>query len=481
MTIATTRTNFAPAATVLLLCAFAVAIGWTGYIASDDASYYLGARQWLINPPFAGGDHWTTRFPLVLSLAGAIVLTGDAPLALGVTAIGWYVAFSGATALLANRVGGSRVGLIAVLLVGTLPLVATSASIVNCDLPEVTFLIVGLWLLAGPAADGRPGSTAAFAAGISFGLAILCRETAVLALAGLGVLFLLGRPLSRRMLLLAAAGAALVLAGEMLFQFFVTGDPLHRYGLAFNHDGTLDRAANREGNLLVHPVVDPLLVLFINNEFAALFWLAAAALAMRFGRRLSAAQCRMLVLPALMGCSAFLLVALLGAKLVLNPRYFTIVAVAAVLVVACWLDKSPAIVRWPILAVTVAFNLLLISVQNANPHWPSQALVQAAAAHPNRPIAAAPEIVRRAELPIAWARLDNVGTLPSTHGTLLVAEEGAPLGRMLARYPSPPTVAGGLIRAAGLESLVPDAIRTRLMRPNPDMVLLEPAARTPAP
>lgn len=209
----------------------AVAIAWTGYIASDDASYYFGALEWLTDPPFAGSDHWTTRFPLVLSLAAAIGLVGAGPLALGLTAVGWYLAFLLATALFAQRVGGPRVAILAALLIGTLPLVATSASIANCDLPEVAFLLLGLWLLAGEAAGERPRTGAALAAGISFGLAILCRETAVLALAGLGVPFLLGRPVTRRTLLLAAAGAACVLAGEMLFQWLVTGDPLHRYGL----------------------------------------------------------------------------------------------------------------------------------------------------------------------------------------------------------------------------------------------------------
>lgn len=463
------------AVAVPLVCALAVAIAWTGYIASDDASYYFGALEWLTDPPFAGSDHWTTRFPLVLSLAAAIGFVGAGPLALGLTAVGWYLAFLLATALFAQRVGGPRVAILAALLIGTLPLVATSASIANCDLPEVAFLLLGLWLLAGEAAGERPRTGAALAAGISFGLAILCRETPVLALAGLGVPFLLGRPVTRRTLLLAAAGAACVLAGEMLFQWLVTGDPLHRYGLAFNHDDTLDRAANLEGNLLVHPALDPLLLLFVNNEFAGLFWLAAVAVATGFHRRLDASQRRMLLLPAAMGMCAFLLVSLLGSKLVLNPRYFTIAAVAAVVAVACWLDRLPTMTCWLVLAASIGFNLLMISVQNANPHWPSQALVRAAIAFPDRAIAAAPEIVRRAELPIVWARVGNVDPSPAAGSLLIVAAAEAPSGRLLARYPSPPTVAGGVVRAAGLESLVPGSIRPRLLSPDLDMVLVDPA------
>lgn len=476
------RTFFAPGAATLLLALAAITLGWTGYIASDDASYYLGALEWLRNPPFPGNDHWTTRFPLVLTLAAAVGVFGEGPLALAVTALGWYAAFLGAAALLAHRIGGRRVAILATLLLGTAPLVATAASIVNCDLPEATFLVLGLWLLCGEAADRVPNPGKAFLAGAGFGLAVLCRETALLPLAGLGILFLLGRPLSRRTLLIAAAGAALVLGGEILFQLLVTGDPLHRYALAFNHDDSLDRAANLEGNLLVHPLIDPLLVLFVNNEFALLFWLAAAALALRFHRHLDAAGRRMLLLPLAMGLAAFLLVSLLGTKLVLNPRYFTSTAVAAAIAVACWLDRLPARGRWLAIAVAVGFNLLMLSVQNANPQWPSQALVRAAAANPRRPVAAAPEIVRRAELPLAWARLANVGAPPGAPpgAALLVAEGEAPAGRTLARYPSPPSAAGAAIRAAGLEALVPRAIRARLLAPNPTMILVEPTPRSGA-
>lgn len=458
---------------VPLVAAAAVFIGWTGYIASDDSSYYLGALEWLQRPPFAGDDHWTTRFPLVLTLAAAIAGTGGGDLALGLTALFWYASFIAAGAALAHRIGGTTVTATAALLLATMPLVATSASVVNCDLPEATFLLVGLWLLAPEAATGQRRERSAFASGICFGLAILCRETAILPLAGLGLLFLFGRPVSRKSLLVAAAGAALVLGAEMLFQFALTGDPLHRYVLAFNHDATLDRAADLEGNILVHPLIDPLLVLLINNEFALLFWLAGAALAARFTRHLDAAQRRMLLLPVATGGVAFLLVALLSGKLVLNPRYFTIAAVAAALAVAFWLVRLGPRWRWSILTVAVGVNLLMLSVQNAIPRWPSTALVLAAAAHPGRLVSAEAGIVHRADLPLGWNGVRNAVPAPAAGSLLLIAEDAAPAGAVLARYPSPPTPLGRVMRGLGLAPLIPSVLATRLLRPNPTMVLVD--------
>ncbi len=57
--------------------------------------------------------------------------------------------------------------------------------------------------------------------------------------------------------------------------------------LAFHHDSHIDLAANEEGNVLVHPATDPLLVLLVNDDFALLFWGVTAAVAFRFDRGLA--------------------------------------------------------------------------------------------------------------------------------------------------------------------------------------------------
>jgi hypothetical protein len=428
---------------IALVAAVAVACGWTGFIASDDELYYGGALKWAAGEPFAGDSHWTTRFPLVLTFAAMIKLVGATPLALHLTALLWFAAFVVVGILLARSIAGERGGWFAGLLLASMPLIALAGSIVNCDLPEAVFLMLGAWVLIGEI--GRPRLGRCLVAGVCFGLAILCRETAVLALSGLGLLFLAGRPLPRWAIFAAGCGAAAVLVGEAAFQYAMTGDALHRYTLAFNHDSTLDRAANEEGNLLIHPAVDPLLVVLVNNEFALLFWLAIPALlALRGGRM----DWRRFAPVAAMGAASFVLVALLAHKLVLNPRYFTPSAVAAAILVGAWLARLEWRRAAAIAGVAIALNLLMLMLQNNHPRWPSEALAIAAAEHPAGTIASDRETMVRAEQRLRWAGLTNV----APQGDYLLAPERETAGRpVVARYPAPWRPAGSVAALFGVE------------------------------
>ncbi|MGJ3649884.1 ArnT family glycosyltransferase [Sphingomonas sp. GlSt437] len=462
---------------VLALIAAALAIGWTGFIASDDSLYYTGAIHWLDAPPFAGDNHWSTRFPLMLTFAGVLATMGRGMAAFGVTALLWYTAFVAIVALFARRMAGARAGWIAALLVGTMPMVAVAGSIVGIDLTEAVALIAGAWLL-GEAAPGRAGLRQGVLAGLCFGLAILSRETAVLSLAGLTIVVLWGRPVRREVLIAASIGIALVLGAEALFQGIMTGHPLRRYDIAFHHDEHIDRAANLEGNFLLHPAIDPLLVLLINDDFGLLFWalIAAGALA---GRRLSKLAPSALVVLSAMAVTDFLLVAVLAHKLVLNPRYFTLPAVAAVLWVVLSLEHLSPRWRWAIVAALVAVNFGFLSLINRHPRWDVEALVIAAAQHPQDVIVADPVTVRRAAIPLNFAKLRNAAPGPAT-GLHLVEEGKAPASwPIVDRYPSPPTVAGGVLRAIGLEAIVPGALRHRLFSPSPTMLLVRPPLASP--
>jgi len=445
---------------ILFVAAACAAAGWTGFIASDDELYYGGALRWAQGEAFAGDNHWTTRFPLVLTLAAMIKLAGASAMALHLTALLWFAAFVSLGILLARRIAGEQAGWIAGLLLASMPLNALGASIVNCDLPEASFLMLGAWLLIGEI--GRPRLGRCLLAGVSFGLAMLCRETAVLALAGIGMLFLIGRPLPRWALLAAGGGAALVLAGEAAFQWAMTGDALHRYALAFNHDSTLDRAANEEGNLLLHPVLDPLLVLLVNNEFALLFWLAIpAALALRGQGGGGGIDWRRFAPVLAMGAASFVLVALLSSKLVLNPRYFTPTATAAAILVAAWLARLPARRAAAIGGMAILMNLAMLSLQNNHPRWPSEALAMAAAKDPSRPIAGNPDTMARAGQRLRWARLTNVRA--DAPYALVPAQERA--GReIIDAYAAPYRPAGALLALLGLES--------ERLKTGPDMVLV---------
>lgn len=460
------------AAAVVLAAALALWVGWVGFIASDDSLYHAGAIAWLTDPPFAGSDHWSTRFPLTLTFAVVIAMMGPGFGAFAVTSVIFYATLVMVTGWFAARVAGARSGWIAALLTATLPVVVSHASTVSVDLTEASALMVGALLLGG-ADESRAGLARGLAAGVAFGVAVLCRETSVLALAGLGLLFVRGRPVPRTVLLAAGIGCAAVLGAEALYQGVLTGDPLRRYTIAFHHDEHIDRAANHEGNFLLWQPIDPLLVLLVNDDFGLLFWIAGAALAIGALRDIPAAGRRRLLVLAAMSASAFLLVAALVHKLVLNPRYFMVPALLAVIVVASWIARLAPRARAAVLAVLISTNLLLLGVGNAHPRWPMEALVAAAVAHPREIVTGEASDVRRAQLPMMFAGRENLRYAPAAPGGLEIAlADAAPAGAILTRYPSPPTRIGGIIGSLGLAPLVPAPIARRLLAPSPEVVLV---------
>ncbi|WP_375394172.1 ArnT family glycosyltransferase [uncultured Sphingomonas sp.] len=465
-----------PVLTAMLVLA-ALALGWIGYAASDDAAYYLAARHWLVAPPFAGHDHWATRFPLVIGLAAAMRVIGEGAAALTLVALSWYAAFLIAVHALAARIGGARAGWIATILLATMPVVVANATTASCDLTEATFLLVGILLIGDCAATRDATTRRAVGAGLAFGTAILCRETTALALLGFVPLFMLGRPVPRRAMIAMGLASAILLAGEALFQWLATGHALNRWDVAFHHDSHIDRAANLEGNVLVHPAIDPLLVLLVNDDFALIFWLAIAAVALRVDRMLAVpARRRMTILVAL-GLATFLLVGALYTRLVLNPRYFMLPAIGAAVAVAVWLDHASMRVRAAVLTVAIATNLLMLSIENTHSRWAAQALVTAARSLPTTPIVTDAATYHRALMPIAWNRLSMVEQDEPRPGALyFLPDDHIPVhATIVSRYPSPRTPLGAVLDDLGIARFVPASIRRRLLAPNPTASLVRVA------
>lgn len=459
-------------ALVALAMAAALFVGWIGFMASDDSLYHTGAVRWLTDPPFPGSDHWSTRFPLTLTFAAVLALVGQNFASFAITAVLFYVVLVAVAGRFAAGVASARAGWIAALLTATLPVVVSHATTLSVDLIEAAALLGGAWLV-GTAGEGRRGLLRAGLGGVMFGVAVLCRETSVLALAVLGPLLLVGRPIPRRLLIACGIGAAAVLLGEAMFQYLLTGDPLRRYIIAFHHDEHIDRAANHEGNFLLWAPIDPLLVLLINDDFGLIFWLAGAAVAFGALRSVPDERRGPLVLLAWMAGASFLLVSLLYTKLVLNPRYFMLAALTAVIVLAIWLDRLGWRVRSLVLTAIVASNLLLMSVGNAHPRWSMEALVLAAEAHPDETIAGTANDVARADIAMAFLKQRNIQQLPATpDGLAIIPADVPPPGAVVTTYPSPPTRLGALLRQLGLEPLVPAPIARRMFAPSPAVVLV---------
>lgn len=49
---------------------------WVGYQGTDDSYYAAAAMAWVSAFPALGTDHWSLRYPVVLPMAGFLVVLG---------------------------------------------------------------------------------------------------------------------------------------------------------------------------------------------------------------------------------------------------------------------------------------------------------------------------------------------------------------------------------------------------------------------
>ncbi len=146
---------------------------------------------------------------------------------------------------------------------------------------------------------------------------------------------------------------------------------------------------------------------------------------------------------------------------------------AAALAVAIWLDGMRPAPRAALLAIALGANALMLSVENQHPRWPAEALLMAAEGHPAEAIATDAETQHRALIPLGWHGLDHVVTGEAAPGGLALLPEGAASAglRIVERYPSPPTMLGGLLDRGGVARHLPNHVAARLLAPNPTMLL----------
>lgn len=326
----------------VFLCAAAYASwAWIGYIGSDDYFwYYRGARGWLDTFPFVG-DHGTIRYVLTIPMALSILLLGPGLPALLLPGLIYGGALTAMLYLWTARQAGTPAAVLAGLMLVTMPWVAVHWSIANIDIVESCFVIGGILLFHRQTTLARPSVGGLFACGALLGLGFLARETSIFAAAAVALLFLAGYRMPRRHYFIIAAGFLTVWGIETLYLTVMTGDPLYRMHIAAHHDPNLNRARNDEGNLLLHPAIDPLLVLLFNQEFGLFFWGAIPGVVwMCASRRLSPATSAQVRLLGFFALVWLLGVSLLSHSLVLNPRYFLVPGILLTMLYA------QAIVEW---------------------------------------------------------------------------------------------------------------------------------------
>lgn len=323
-----------------------------------------------------------------------------------------------------SKAAGQPAGLAALAALVTLPLFVIQASIANVDAVELAFLF-GSFALYLRCIDEQPTNLRLFLCGVLAGLAFLTRETGVFVATFYAPLFLIGYGMPRWRYLVIPLGFLAVWAAELAYLGIMTGDPLYRFNIALHHDSTIDRAVDLAGNTIVHPLIDPLLVLLLNQEFMALF-LAAIPLALWlcFSRGTDPRTRRYARLIAWLGLSWFVCVGAAQHLLPLNPRYFTVAAAMACILTGMALielARRSVKMRFAALAMALALagsNAIGFLVENKDSMYGEQVLADLT--HSERgAIVTDPETRYRADMLLKWAHAqDRIEGRPPRAGEL---------------------------------------------------------------
>jgi 4-amino-4-deoxy-L-arabinose transferase-like glycosyltransferase len=229
-----------PALVLLLAAIIAIplVLNPVGFVGGggDDNHYLDAARCWAgAGGPCFPESHWWTRWPAIAPMAAAIRWLGESRTTVGLGPLLWWAC----AVLLVARLGrswfGRTVGVVAALLLATLPVAGGEALQPTADMPELAAQLAAL--VAATLACQRQSRWWAVAGGVAAAVALQTRETSVAfcAAATIAWLFL---PRERRIVLLwAVPGLIGAMVAEMLAYLVATGDPLLRFRLALGHVG----------------------------------------------------------------------------------------------------------------------------------------------------------------------------------------------------------------------------------------------------
>lgn len=370
----------------LLLVAITVAslaFAWIGWLDSDDKRHVLAGLGWYNHFPYVGPLHPDLRHPIVIPLGMSFRLLGVNEVSVILPSLLYYAGLLVVTYVLLARFANRHVAFIATALITTLPIFAIQATVVFSDITEAFFVALSLWLFMEATRAERPLFWL-LGAGAAAALGWFTRETVAALILLYGILFLVGYKLPRARYWIMAGGFLPIVALEALAMWGMTGNPIYRYTtMLYSRDNFTKKGEvagemfDRVGNVTIHPAIDPLLTLFVNHEFALLFFFAVPIAVWCWrSKALSASERELARIVTVLAALWFLLVAL--GMINLHPRYFMVSAYAAAIVIAIWLYHMLA-GRHRVVAVAAAVlllgaNLAAIYLDNRNPLFGERAL-----------------------------------------------------------------------------------------------------------
>jgi 4-amino-4-deoxy-L-arabinose transferase-like glycosyltransferase len=479
----------------LITFALLVAWGWVGFLGSDDVTFAIGGYGWLEDFPYVGG-HGTIRYPITIPIALSFLTLGEHEFAMVLPSLLYMLGFLIITWFAVRRAGDGWLAFGALAVLVTCPLLVVQSSIASVDIVEMAFLFGSVFLFWRCLENG-PDTKRLFLAGALAGLAFLTRETAIFIALFYAIFFAIGYRFHRGHYLWIAAGFLAIWGLEVIYLWIMTGDPLYRITISLNHDSSIDRTVDLAGNVVIHPLIDPLLVLLANQEFMALFVLAIPlGLWLCFGRSIPERLKAFARIVAMLGLVWFLAAGAAQKLLPLNPRYFMISCAAACVLtgiaLALLLQRGKA--RLPVLlaiAFLVGTNLLGIYVENKDMMFGERQLARLAAAQPKSIIHTDPMTRYRADMLLRWEKArprvlsdaPDAGQLyfhnpkwADSANFMMKAEQipafkAQPAWQKLGSWePQPPLVTKAL-EATGLSRLIPGGIWQKLRYRHPPVTL----------
>jgi 4-amino-4-deoxy-L-arabinose transferase-like glycosyltransferase len=461
-----------------------VSVFWVGFLGSDDSLYWAGASGWLAHFPYVGTSHWTLRHTLVVPIALARLVFGDGMTAMVLPILLYALGLIVVVGVWVGRVAGAAAAAAALLIMITNPQFLLLSSTAYIDLVELFFLVAGVALLH--AAMERGGRVwLLLLSGVLLGAAMLSRETTVFAVVAVVLLFVAGFGMARWRYFVVGAGFLIPVGAESFALWAATGVMFYRSNIAIHHDSTIDRwVAQGAGVPLVHPLIDPVIMLLLSHDFALLFWIGVP-LAIWLLRRcpLYPAEWRLTVLAAVVALVWSVLAAGLWTQLNLVPRYYLLPSVLVAILTGIALVRLAELGRRRLSLVLggllLASNIAGLSLDNRHFMWGEHELVAIAPSLPGT-IHTSPQTLRRAELLLTWRGLQNrVTASPPQPGDLYYDDptraEAAPRpqpGWTVVEQLAPKENFGQwLLRTLGLKDRIPPSIWTRLGPGHPPVTL----------
>ena len=468
-----------------------VSLGWTGYTASDDFFYATAASGWAFHFPYLAQDHWGLRHAVVLPLALAFRWFGEGEATLAVPSLLYTGALLCFSFWLVHRISGYYSALLSVVLLAGVPIFATDASIVVEDAAEATFILVSLLIFC-YATHGKR-IPLYILSGVAAGIGFLTRETTLCLLALYAILFVFDYGNFRAGFVWMGIGFVGVVSLDTCLLWWASGDPLYRVHASLSgisHDNPALAAhfrtsagLNRFGSIATARWLQPLVVLFLNQDFGLIFWLAIP-LSVRLIFQEARSEQRD-VLRLLVGFAAVWVIVLGYGFLFLwvVPRYFSVVAVALAIPLAIALERmfrsGHRILAGILIASLLSSDVLLIGAQNRDPLFAERALVTFLRSRPGETVSTDPGTFQGAEWLLSInGQAGRVVVQPPKPGHIYFFDHpwrGIPAGWtvtapqpqwvVLARYVSTRGIVARVAIQLGIVRLLPAAFAAKLAPP----------------